>query len=224
MKIMIVEDDTIISQQLKQALEKWQYEAVVVDAFDQVDKQVHAAQPELVLLDINLPAYNGYYWCSEIRKTSNVPIIFISSRSESMDIVMAMQMGGDDYIEKPIDLAVLTAKVQALLRRTYDYHQDHSEWQVGGVRLSLSQGSLYYADQALSLTSTELKILEPLFKQPGQFIRREQLMENCWLNDDYIDDNTLSVNVSRLRKKAKSLGLEDWIETKKSYGYRIKGE
>ncbi|MDO4671025.1 MAG: response regulator transcription factor [Aerococcus sp.] len=222
MKIMIVEDDAVIRKQLCHALEKWQYETVVADDFSDVMKTFNEEQPALVLLDINLPIYNGYYWCTEIRKQSNVPIIFVSSRTEAMDIVMAMQMGGDDYIEKPLDLAVLTAKVQALLRRTYNYQQEQNEWTVSGVTLSLPQATLSYQGEQLSLTGTELKILEPLFRQAGQFVRREALIENCWLNDDYIDDNTLSVNMSRLRKKARQLGLEEWIETKKNIGYRVR--
>ncbi|MDO4680487.1 MAG: response regulator transcription factor [Aerococcus sp.] len=222
MKLMIVEDDTTIRQQLKQSLEKEQYEVIGVDDFSAVDQTFDAESPQLVLLDVNLPVYNGYYWCTSLRARSNVPIIFISSRTETMDKVMAMQMGGDDYIEKPIDLAILTAKIQALLRRTYDYHEDQQEWVAGSAQLSLTQATLSYQGQSMPLTSTELKILEPLFRQAGQFVRREAIMENCWLNDDYIDDNTLSVNVSRLRKKAQQLGLSDWIETKRNVGYRLK--
>ncbi|AMB93085.1 DNA-binding response regulator [Aerococcus christensenii] len=221
MKILIVEDDQIIAQTLQKTLRRWQFDGVIADDFSNIVHLFQEIAPKLILMDVNLPTFNGYYWCQKIREISKVPILFISSRTEIMDMVMAMQMGADDYIQKPIDLTLLVAKIQALLRRSYQFSMDIQQLTYQAITLSLSQGSLSYHDQSLTLTGTELKLLEPLFKEPEKFIKRQTLMENCWLGDDYIDDNTLSVNMSRLRKKLATLGLTQVIETKKNYGYRL---
>lgn len=221
MKILLVEDDALICQLLKETIESWQYEVVVINDFTKVMEVFEASEPHLVLMDINLPFYNGYHWCTEIRKQSQVPILFISSRSDKMDLIMVIQLGADDFIQKPIDTQVLMAKIQALLRRVYDFQVDSNQLNYGPLKLSIGQAILQYQDQVVDLTSTELNIMTTLFKKQAIFVRRQLIMENCWLSDDYIDDNTLSVNISRLRKKFKEIGLANVIETKKNYGYRI---
>ena len=221
MKILLVEDDALICQLLKETIESWQYEVVVINDFTKVMEVFEASEPHLVLMDINLPFYNGYHWCTEIRKQSQVPILFISSRSDKMDLIMVIQLGADDFIQKPIDTQVLMAKIQALLRRVYDFQVDSNQLNYGPLKLSIGQAILQYQDQVVDLTSTELNIMTTLFKKQAIFVRRQLIMENCWLSDDYIDDNTLSINISRLRKKFKEIGLANVIETKKNYGYRI---
>lgn len=221
MKILIIEDDETIVNILRQELEKWKYKVCIVEDFNNILNTFVEEKPQLVLMDIMLPYFNGYYWCEEIRKTSNVPIVFISSRSENMDIVMAMQIGGDDYITKPIDISVTIAKIQAVLRRSYDFITNINYLKYGEVYLYLGEAKLQYKDNHVSLTRTELQIMESLFKASGQFVSRERIMEKCWQGDSYIDDNTLAVNVTRLRKKLDKLGLNDVIITKKNVGYAL---
>ncbi|EKU50144.1 response regulator transcription factor [Staphylococcus massiliensis] len=221
MKILIVEDDRVIAQALKQALNKWQLEAEIVTNFNHIVDDYVKPDIHLILLDINLPSFNGYYWCQEIRKVSNVPIIFISSRSDSMDKVMAIEMGGDDYIEKPFDMTVTISKIQALLRRTYDFNATSHHLDVQGCKLVVEEGKLYYDDQVIDLTFTELQIVHQLFKNEGQYVSRNKLIETCWESEHFIDDNTLAVNMTRLRKKLKSIGVQDLIQTKKNMGYKV---
>ena len=218
---MIVEDDQTIASILARELEKWSYESVLVDDFTQVMDVFHREMPQLVLLDIQLPAFNGYYWCQEIRKVSQVPIIFISSRSENMDIVMAIQMGGDDYIQKPFDLSVALAKVQAILRRTYDFTESDNYLRVGEVILKPGESRLLYQEQELDLTRNELKVLELLFQNKNNFVSRDAIMVRLWEDESFIDDNTLAVNIARLRKKLASIGLPSLIQTKKGVGYGL---
>lgn len=180
-----------------------------------------AFDPQLVLMDIRLPFYNGYYWCTEIRKVSKVPVIFLSSVADNMNIVMAMNMGGDDFIPKPFDLEVLTAKIQALLRRSYDFAGSSSMLEHKGAVLKLLDASLIWNGQQIELTKNELKILQTLMEHKEKIVSREELMEKLWESDAYVDENTLSVNVNRLRKKLSSVGLDDFILTKKGIGYRI---
>ena len=180
-----------------------------------------AFDPQLVLLDISLPVYNGYHWCSEIRKVSRVPVIFLSSASDNMNIVMAMHMGGDDFIPKPFDLNVLTAKVQALLRRTYEFSREQAEIALGGGALRLREGVFVKGDLRLELTRNEFRILEMLLENRGRIVSREELMERLWSTDSFVDENTLSVNVNRLRKKLEGAGLFDAIRTRKGEGYII---
>lgn len=172
-------------------------------------------------MDIRLPFYNGYYWCTEIRKVSKVPVIFLSSVADNMNIVMAMNMGGDDFIPKPFDLEVLTAKIQALLRRSYDFAESSSMLEHKGAVLKLLDASLIWNGQQIELTKNELKILQTLMEHKEKIVSREELMEKLWESDAYVDENTLSVNVNRLRKKLSSVGLDDFILTKKGIGYRI---
>lgn len=220
-RIFLVEDDETIARLIKKHLEKWEYEVSTVQDFGNVLGEFAVCDPQLVLLDIRLPFYNGHYWCTQIRQVSKVPIIFLSSVSDNMNIVMAMNMGADDFIPKPFDLEVLTAKVQALLRRRYDFAGSSSMLEHKGMLLNLSDATLLYQEQKVELTKNELKILQTLIENKTQVVTRETLMTRLWESDMYVDENTLSVNVNRLRKKLTSIGLEDSILTKKGIGYQI---
>nr|WP_297572898.1 response regulator transcription factor [uncultured Peptostreptococcus sp.] len=221
MKILIVEDDKNIERVLKKELEKWGYHVDIVDNLSQVTEEFEVKSPQLVLMDIVLPYFNGYYWCQEIRKISKVPIVFISSKSENMDIVMAMQFGGDDYITKPINLDVMVAKVQAIIRRAYKFVNDIQYITYSGVSLYLAEAKLDFESRQVDLTKTELLIAQALFKAQGGLASRESLIDRCWQSDNFIDDNTLAVNINRLRKKLTSIGLSDFIQTKKGMGYYL---
>lgn len=216
-----MEDDETIARLIKKHLEKWEYEVRTVQDFGNVLGEFVVCDPQLVLLDIRLPFYNGHHWCTQIRQVSKVPIIFLSSVSDNMNIVMAMNMGADDFIPKPFDLEVLTAKVQALLRRSYDFAGSSSMLEHKGMLLNLSDATLLYQEQKVELTKNELKILQTLIENKMQVVTRETLMTRLWESDMYVDENTLSVNVNRLRKKLTSIGLEDSILTKKGIGYQI---
>ena len=220
-RIFLVEDDETIARLIKKHLEKWEYEVSTVQDFGNVLGEFAACDPQLVLLDIRLPFYNGYHWCTQIRQVSKVPIIFLSSVSDNMNIVMAMNMGADDFIPKPFDLEVLTAKVQALLRRSYDFAGSSSMLEHKGMLLNLSDATILYQEQKVELTKNELKILQTLIENKTQVVTRETLMTRLWESYMYVDENTLSVNVNRLRKKLTSIGLEDSILTKKGIGYQI---
>lgn len=220
-KILIVEDDLIIAKTVKNHIRSWGFEAECVTDFKDVLAAFVSYSPQLVLLDITLPFFNGYHWCSEIRKVSKVPIIFISSASDSMNIVMAMNMGGDDFIAKPFDLNVLTAKVQALLRRTYDFTGQTNLLEHKGSILNISDATLNYHDRKIELSKNENKILQILFENKGKVVSRDTIMTRLWETDSYIDDNTLTVNITRLRKKLQESGLSDFITTKKGIGYMV---
>ena len=220
-RIFLVEDDETIARLIKKHLEKWEYEVSTVQDFGNVLGEFAACDPQLVLLDIRLPFYNGYHWCTQIRQVSKVPIIFLSSVSDNMNIVMAMNMGADDFIPKPFDLEVLTAKVQALLRRSYDFAGSSSMLEHKGMLLNLSDATILYQEQKVELTKNELKILQTLIENKTQVVTRDTLMTRLWESAMYVDENTLSVNVNRLRKKLTSIGLEDSILTKKGIGYQI---
>lgn len=200
MKIMIVEDDRTIASILAAELTKWGYSPFIISDFQNVLDRFREESPQLVLMDIQLPAFNGYYWCQEIRKISQVPLIFISSRTENMDIVMAIQMGGDDYIQKPFDL------------------------NVGSVILKTGESKLLYEENELDLTRNELRTLELLFQKKGTFVAREEIMVRLWEDESFIDDNTLAVTIARLRKKLKNIGLDQLIVTKKGMGYSVTEE
>lgn len=220
-RIFLVEDDETIARLIKKHLEKWEYEVSTVQDFGNVLGEFAVCDPQLVLLDIRLPFYNGYHWCTQIRQVSKVPIIFLSSVSDNMNIVMAINMGADDFIPKPFDLEVLTAKVQALLRRSYDFAGSSSMLEHKGMLLNLSDATLLYQEQKVELTKNELKILQTLIENKTQVVTRETLMTRLWESDMYVDENTLSVNVNRLRKKLTSIGIADSILTKKGIGYQI---
>ena len=220
-RIFLVEDDPIIAETVQKHLESWGWQVKAAADFARVMDDFSAFDPQLVLLDISLPVYNGYHWCSEIRKVSRVPVIFLSSASDNMNIVMAMHMGGDDFIPKPFDLTVLTAKVQALLRRTYEFSREQAELPLGGGALRLREGVFVKGDLRLELTRNEFRILEMLLENRGRIVSREELMERLWSTDSFVDENTLSVNVNRLRKKLEEAGLPDAIRTRKGEGYII---
>ena len=220
-RILLVEDDPIIAQTVQRYLESWGWQVKAAADFSDVMADFIAFDPQLVLLDIGLPFYNGFHWCSEIRKRSRVPVIFLSSASDNMNIVMAMHMGGDDFIPKPFDLAVLTAKVQAMLRQTYEFSREQTELPLGGGALRLGEGVFVKGDVRLELTRNEFRILEMLIENKGRTVSRDALMERLWSTDSFVDENTLSVNVNRLRKKLEEVGLEDAIRTRKGEGYLI---
>ncbi len=217
--IMIVEDDEVISQVLSRQLRRWGYQVQAAEDFETVLEQFQALEPDLVLLDISLPFFNGYHWCTEIRKFSKVPILFISSAKDNMSMVMALSMGADDFIAKPFDLDVAVAKVQALLRRAYDFGPQASKLEYRGAELSLGDATLSYKGQALELSKNEFKILQILLENQGHVVSREGIIRQLWQNESFIDDNTLTVNVTRLRKKLEDAGLSGWIITKKGLGY-----
>ena len=220
-RILIVEDDEIIARSLKKHLESWDYDVVCVEDFSDVMKEFAGAAPQLVLMDIKLPFYNGYHWCSRIREVSKVPVIFVSSASDNMNIVMAVNMGGDDFIAKPFDLDVLTAKIQALLRRTYDFAGQNTVLEHRGALLNLGDATLTCGETRVDLTKNELKILQVLMENKEKIVSRDTLMTKLWESDSFVDENTLSVNVGRLRKKLDAAGLPDFILTKKGIGYHI---
>lgn len=220
-KILLVEDDAVIRQQVKKMLEQWGFEVIAVKDFMQVLTIFVKEEPHLVLMDIGLPLFNGYHWCQEIRKISKVPIMFLSSRDQAMDIVMAINMGGDDFVTKPFDNNVLLAKVQGLLRRSYEFGTDQSLLEYHGVILNLKSMDMMYGGEVITLTKNEFQILRVLFEHSGSIVSRDDLMKELWNSDFFIDDNTLSVNVARLRKKLEEVGLKNFIETKKGIGYRL---
>lgn len=220
-KIMIVEDDEVIASAIQKHLETWNYEVYVIDDFEHVLEKYVQIQPELILLDISLPFYNGYHWCEQIRKISSVPIIFISSASENMNIVMAISMGADDFITKPFDFSVLTAKIQALLRRTYSFSKSMQVLTYKELVLNILDATISYQEQTIDLTKNELKILQILFEKSETFVSRDDLMMALWQSNEFIDDNTLSVNMNRLRKKLEDFHIEHLIQTKKGLGYKL---
>ena len=220
-RILIVEDDQVIAKTMQRSLEKWGYVVACITDFRDVLATFVDFEPQLVLLDISLPFFNGYHWCTEIRKVSKVPILFISSAADNMNIVMAINMGGDDFISKPFDLTVLTAKVQALLRRSYDFAGTTHLLQHRDAILNNDDATLTYQGDKIELTRNEYKILQVLMEHKGKVVSRDTLMTSLWETDSFIDGNTLSVNVARVRKKLDSVGLDDFITTKKGLGYLV---
>lgn len=217
----MVEDDEIIARSIREHLQAWNYDVCYVEDFSNVVAEFVRFDPQLVLMDITLPFFNGYHWCSEIRKISKVPVIFLSSAADNMNIVMAVNMGADDFIPKPFDLEVLTVKIQAMLRRSYDFAGTGSMLEHKGAILNLNETTLTYQEQKIELTKNEFRILEILMENKEKVVSRETLMTKLWESDNYVDENTLSVNVNRLRKKLEALGLEEFILTKKGIGYRL---
>ena len=220
-RILIVEDDKGIAEAVKERAEMWNLQAKCVQDFRNVLAEFAEFEPQLVLLDISLPFFNGYHWCSEIRKVSKVPIIFISSASDNMNIVMAMNMGADDFIAKPFDQNVLMAKIQAMLRRSYDFGTALPVLEHKGAILNTGDNTLTYRDEKLELSKNEYRILFALMESKGKVISREKLMERLWETDSFVDENTLTVNINRLRKKLDAIGLQDFITTKFGVGYII---
>ena len=220
-RFLIVEDDMGIAQAIKEQARVWGLEAAYVEDFRNVMSEFAAFSPHLVLLDISLPFYDGYHWLSEIRKVSQVPVIFISSASDNMNIVMAVNMGGDDFIVKPFDQSVLMAKIQAMLRRTYDFSKGVPVLEHRGALLNTGDNTLVYEDEKINLTKNEYRILLTLMQDKGKVVSREKLMQILWETDSFVDENTLTVNVGRLRKKLEAAGLQDFITTKFGVGYII---
>ena len=210
-RILIVEDDAVIARTVRSRLEGWGMEAVCAERFEDVLRTFLSVDPHLVLLDISLPFRNGFYWCSRIREVSQVPIVFLSSAADNMNIIRAMECGGDDFIAKPFDLEVLMAKLQAILPVL-----EHR-----GAVLNLSDATVAYREKKVSLTKNEFRILQTLLEQKGRVVSRDHLMQRLWETDSYVDENTLTVNVTRLRQKLKGIGLEDFILTRKGMGYLI---
>lgn len=221
-KILIVEDDATIRDVLERQLTKWGYLVQAVSDFRAVLETFEDYKPHLVLLDITLPFFNGYHWCEQIRKVSQTPILFLSSASDDMNLVMAINLGADDFIAKPFHLDVVTAKIQALLRRTYSFGGDFSVVSFGDVSLNLGETKLMYEKEVLELTKNECKILQLLLEAKGSVVSRDTIMKKLWDDESFIDDNTLTVNIARLRKKLSDIGLQDFVATKKGLGYCVK--
>jgi len=220
-RLLIIEDDKGISEAIKTQAEMWDLQVHCIENYRNVLTEFAEFDPHIILLDITLPFFNGYHWCSEIRKVSKVPIIFISSASDNMNMVMAMNMGADDFIAKPFDQSVLMAKLQAMLRRTYDFAASVPVLEHRGALLNTGDNTLTYKDEKISLSKNEFRILLILMENKGKVVSREKLMEQLWETDSFVDENTLSVNVGRLRKRLESAGLEDFITTKFGVGYLI---
>lgn len=220
-RILIVEDDEVIARVVKAHLDGWGYTVACAAKFNDILGEFTAFDPQLVLLDISLPFFNGYHWCTELRKLSKVPIIFLSSASDNMNLIMAMNLGGDDFLAKPFALPVLTAKVQALLRRTYDFGGGTKLLACGGGVLNTADGTLRVNDVTADLTKNEWKLLQMLLENKGKVVSRESLMTRLWESDEYVDENTLSVNMARLRRKLDAVGLPALIQTKKGVGYLV---
>jgi DNA-binding response OmpR family regulator len=223
MKVMIVEDEPTIRDMLGESIRKWGYETVIFDDFGQVLELFLKENPHIVLMDINLPIFDGFYWCNKIRNVSKVPIIFISSRNTPMDMVMSMNMGGDDFIQKPFFEEVLIAKIKALLRRTYSYTETISTIiEHDGIILNLNNGDVFYKEQKAELTRNEFKILNILMQNKGSILSREKIMRSLWEDESFVDNNTLTVNITRIRKKLADLGKDNYIATMKGEGYIIR--
>lgn len=220
-RILIIEDDMTIAEVLSAHLSKWNYDVACVKDFKNVMERFVSFDPQLVLLDIMLPFFNGFHWCQEIRKISKVPVMFLSSASDNMNIVMAMNMGGDEFIEKPFDLNVVTAKVQAVLRRAYAFQGSGNILEYKELFLNLNDASVTYREHRAELTKNEFRILKILLENAGRIVSRDTIITGLWESDEFIDDNTLTVNMSRLRRKLNEMGLEGMIGTKKGIGYIV---
>lgn len=218
-RIFIVEDDAALGGAMKKQLETYGYEVGLASDFTDVSGEFSRFSPQLVLLDIMLPFYTGYYWCQQIRKISSVPIVFLSSASDDMNIVTAINMGGDDFLAKPVEPMVLAAKVQAVLRRTYEFGESVPILACHGALLNLNDASLLYGEKRIELTKNEFRILQVLFENKGKIVSRDALMTKLWQEDLYVEENTLTVNVARLRKKLEDAGLAELILTKPGSGY-----
>lgn len=219
---MIVEDDQIIRESLAEAITKWNYEVVSVEDFSDILNIFSRELPHIILLDINLPCFDGFYWCNKIREISKVPIVFISSRNNNMDIIMAINMGGDDFIQKPFSIDVVMAKINGIMRRTYSYSNVKTDvLEYKGVILNLGDNNVIYNEQKIELTKNEFRILYSLMRENGKIVSRDKLMRYLWEDESFVDDATLTVNINRLRSKLIDIGLEDFIVTKKRQGYMI---
>ena len=220
-KILLIEDDLALANEIKWNLEKWGFHVSLIENFEQIIETFLEIQPLIVIMDVNLPFFDGFHWCAKIREISSTPIIFLSSRDSNLDLMMGIHHGGDDYLTKPISTDVLISKINAMLRRTYDYVGQSNIIYVDNLNFDIEKGTIKYQDQTLELTKNEIKILTTLLKQKGKIVTRDQLMMSLWNDDEFISDNTLTVNVNRLRNRLKEIGLDDYIKTKKGIGYMI---
>lgn len=219
-KIFIVEDDEAIACLICEHLNKWGFEVACAKDFMNITEEIHDFTPHLVIIDISLPFFNGYYWCEQIRKQSKVPVVFVTSHSDNTDIVMAMNMGADDYITKPFSFDVLLAKINALIRRTYSYYDRSFALEARGAQLK-ADGSLVFETVTTELSKNEYRILKILMENKNTIVSREAIMRALWDSESFIDDNTLTVNINRLRKKLEEAGLSEFISTKKGEGYVV---
>lgn len=220
-KILLIEDDLALANEIKWNLEKWGFHVSLIENFEYIIETFLEIQPLIVIMDVNLPFFDGFHWCAKIREISTTPIIFLSSRDSNLDLMMGIHYGGDDYLTKPISTDVLISKINAMLRRTYDYVGQSNIIYVDNLNFDIEKGTIKYQNQTLELTKNEIKILTTLLKQKGKIVTREQLMMSLWNDDEFISDNTLTVNVNRLRNRLKEIGLDDYIKTKKGIGYMI---
>lgn len=220
MKIMIVEDDQTLRTELKTLLEKYNYEVFLPKGFARIPEHVKDVSPHLVLLDLGLPMYDGFYICREIRKTSGVPIIVVTSKNTEMDELMSMNLGADDFITKPYNTRILLARIENVLRRAFG-NQTEPVLAAGCVSLHLNNSTVSAGEQSRELTKNELKILHLLMQNQGTILSRERIMTELWQSDEFVDDNTLTVNISRLRKKIEEMGVVDFVKTKKGQGYMV---
>lgn len=221
-KLLIVEDDTALCTNIIKNLSRWNFEAYEVNNFENVLREFLDIKPHLIIMDVNLPHFDGFFWCKQIREVAKTPIIFLSSRDSNMDIIMAVNQGADDYITKPFSFELLVAKIQALLRRTYDYQNETSDTiEYNGVILGINSGTLSYKDKKIELTKNEQKILSLLMKNKEKVVSREKLMKSLWDDDYFVNENTLTVNINRIRNKLEDIGLKNFITTKKGEGYII---
>ena len=221
MKLFLVEDDATIAETVSRHLQAWGYDCHVAEDFQNITEEFLREKPQLVLLDLMLPFYNGFHWCREIRVHSKVPVIFLSSAADNLNVLTAIQMGGDDFIAKPFDLPVLVEKIQALLRRTYDFAVASEVLSCGPVQLCLTDGTVSCQGKTTALTRNELRILQVLMENRGKTVSRELLMQRLWESDCFVDENTLSVNVARLRRTLEAVGVENFIVTRKGMGYQV---
>lgn len=221
-RLLLIEDDSTITQVLERQLSKWGYQVSPAKDFGRIVEQFEAEKPDLVLMDITLPYFNGFYWCQEIRKKSNVPIIFISSADSDLNLVMAINQGADDFVAKPFSVEVLLAKIQAVLRRAYNIKSESRPWRAGKASFNPEDGVVVCGEECLELSGNEYKIFKILMEKAGKTVERSEIIDRLWQSEQFIDDNTLTVNIARLRKKLEGIGLADFIVTKKGIGYMIR--
>lgn len=222
-RIFIIEDDRKIALMIAEHLSKYNFTTQICNSFNEIISESQTFKPHLILMDINLPKFDGFYWCSEIRKFSNIPILFLSSRNSNMDIIMALNMGGDDFIQKPFSLEIITTKIQTMIRRAYSYtDKSLAVIEKKGAILDLNSRKIIFKEKEVSLTANEFGILSILFRNFEQIVSREKIIQKLWDDESFVDDNTLTVNINRLRKKLKGIGISDFIHTIKGKGYSLK--
>lgn len=219
-KIFLVEDDKVIAEEIERHLKFWNYEIKIAEDFQNIFDDFKSFHPDLVLMDVTLPFYNGYHWCKIIRKNSKVPILFISAADENLNLIMAMDLGADDYLTKPFELELLQIKIRALLRRAYEYIDTRNIF-YKDISLDCDKMIISRENKEIELTKNEFKILEILLEKPGKVVNRDEIIDKIWQTDSYIDDNTLTVNVMRLRKKLEDINIFELIKTKKGVGYYV---